>query len=100
MPVVVNRGILYSLFNRILALHDAIYHDSMQSDNSKGDYHHEAEESESASKQHGAAAARADRFDRRSERGELLCQRTSLAEIIGGEVRQEAGSGVTLTAAS
>ena len=75
-----------------MAFHLVKFHDSMQFDNSKGDYHHEAEESESTGTQHGAAAARADRFDRRRECGELLCQRTSLAEIAGGEVRQEAGS--------
>jgi hypothetical protein len=75
-----------------MALLHAKFHDPMQFDISKGDYHHEAEESESTGTQHGAAAARADRFDRWPECGELLCQRTSLAEIAGGEVRQEAGS--------
>jgi len=58
----------------------------MQSDNSKGDHHHEAEESESASKQHGAAAARADRFDRRPytpKHPELLAQRNVVRFHVG-----------------
>ena len=74
-----------------MALFDPAFHNLFQFDNSKGDHHHEAEESESTGTQHGAAAARADRFDRRGECGELLCQRTSLAEVAGGEVCQEAG---------
>jgi len=60
----------------------------MQDDITKGDYHHEKAESEQA---HGAAAACAHRLDRRSKCGELLYQPSTLAQVTGGEMRQEAG---------
>ena len=91
MAVSVNCGILYSITNGMMALFDPAFHNLFQFDNSKGDHHHEPEERRSAGRQYGTAAARADRLDRRAECGELLCQRTSLAEVAGGEVRQEAG---------
>jgi hypothetical protein len=81
--------------NGMLPSYEAAYPDLLQSETSKGDHHHEPEESEQAE---GAAAARTDRCDRRAKCGELLCQSSTLAEIAGGQVRQEAGSVLSLAA--
>ena len=82
----------------MLPSYDAAFPNLLQSKISKGDHHHEQEENGQTGTQHGSAAARADRLNRRAECGELLCQPPSLAQVIGGQVRQEAGAVLALAA--